>query len=121
MFSRVLVVDNHDELRRLFMVWLEGEEGSEVTGGARTAAEAVKLLKNQPADVVLLDLDVEDEDATSAIRTVKEAFPDIHVVGMTWDNASDRVAKMIDAGAGCVFDKAEKLTGLLRAIGKCFE
>jgi len=121
MSARILVVDHHDEIRRLFMVWLEGEEGLKVIGGARTAAEAVEALRREPADVVLLDLDMANGMGASAIQTVRDAFPDICIVGMSWDHSPERIARMLDAGACCLFDKADKLPGLVRAVRKCLE
>jgi len=121
MAARVLVVDNHDDIRRLFMVWLEGEDGLKVVGGARDGTEAVGLLAESPAEVVLLDLDMPDAQAVAAIRAVKKAFPDVRIVGMSWDHSAERTAKMLDAGARMMFDKASKLEGLVRVIQKCME
>jgi DNA-binding NarL/FixJ family response regulator len=121
MSARVLVVDNHDDIRRLFMVWLEGEDGLKVVGGARDSKEAVKMLADTPAEVVLLDLDMPDAHALAAIRAVKKAYPEVRIVGMSWDQSSGRMARMLDAGARMMFDKAGKLDGLVRVIQKCME
>ena len=121
MATNIMVVDNHDDIRRLFMAWLEGEGDLHVVGGARDAAEAIKTLAQTPADVVLLDLDMPDPAAVAAIRAVKAAYPDIHVVGMSWDHSSAQVARMLDAGACCMFNKADKLEGLIRVVDACFE
>jgi len=121
MAIRVFVVNGHDEIRRLFMAWLEREEGIQVVGDVRDAAEAIDALGKMSVDVLLLDIDVSDRQAIAAIRTAREAFPKLRIVGMTWDPLPDRVVMMMDAGVRAVFDKASKLDGLVRVIAKCFE
>ena len=121
MATNVMVVDNHDDIRRLFMVWLEGEGDLHVIGGARNASEAIKALAQTPADVVLLDLDMPEAKAVAAVRTMRAAYPDTTIVGMSWDHSPAQVAKMRDAGICCVFDKSQKLEGLLRALSKCID
>ena len=116
MTTKVLVVDNHDDIRRLFMVWFEGENGLHVVGGVRNGQEAIELLRKIPADVVLLDVDMPDAKAVAAIGMIRASFPDVCIIGISWDNSPERVAMMLDAGARAMYDRARKLESLIGII-----
>ena len=66
---RVLVVDDHRLLVDALTRALEDAEGFEVAGTAATVPDALALLADAHADVVLLDLRLGGDDAIASIRS----------------------------------------------------
>jgi len=68
MTIRVLLVDDHLEVRERLQVLLLQEPDIELTGEAGDGAEALDMLERLPADVVVMDLNLPE---TSGIETAK--------------------------------------------------
>ncbi len=68
MTIRVLLVDDHLEVRERLQVLLLQEPDIELTGEAGDGAEALDLLERLPADVVVVDLNLPE---TSGIETAQ--------------------------------------------------
>ena len=68
MTIRVLLVDDHLEVRERLRVLLLLEPDIELTGEAGDGAEALDMLERLPADVVVMDLNLPE---TSGIETSK--------------------------------------------------
>lgn len=69
---RVLVVDDHEVVRRGFVMLLEQEEGMEVVGEACRAEQAVEMATTLRPDVVLMDYQLPDFDGIQAARSILE-------------------------------------------------
>ena len=88
--QRVLVVDDEALIAALIADWLE-ELGCQVVGPARSAAEAMPILGQQPLDAALLDVSLSDGDSFSLAdaaraKGVRVAF----LTGHTADRLPDR-------------------------------
>ena len=62
-----------------------------------SAQAAIDAMGSDPADIVLLDLDLAGTDAVAAVRGMKELLPDVLVIAGRNDVAS--VVSAIEAGA----------------------
>ena len=67
--ARVLVIDDVDYLRELLVIALE-EAGHQVSE-AREGREAMRLLREQPADLVFCDLFMEGQEGIETIRQLR--------------------------------------------------
>lgn len=76
---RVLLVDERVEDVRRTRHLLEGQ-GDFLVRGARSTAEARRLLKRDNYDVVLIDADLWTDDGVDIIATVRETDPDAALV-----------------------------------------
>ncbi|MFP5380464.1 MAG: response regulator, partial [Vicinamibacteria bacterium] len=76
---RVLLVDDHGNVRRTMGLVLE-HEGMEVREAA-SAAEALEALERFPTDVVVTDVRLDrDMDGAVLLRAIKERDPDVEVI-----------------------------------------
>jgi CheY-like chemotaxis protein len=64
--QRVLVVDDMDDLRRLWKLWLTG--WGFAVEEARNGAEAVEKARTRPPDLILMDLGMPVLDGREAMR-----------------------------------------------------
>lgn len=112
---RVLVVDDHEVVRRGFVMLVEQEEGMEVVGQACRAEEAVELATSLAPDVVLLDYQLPDFDGIEAARRILAATA-ARVVMLTALSDDDVVHEGLRAGVSGFLLKVAPAEELLHAI-----
>lgn len=100
----MLVVDDHEVVRRGLHVFLDGEPDLEVVadaGGGEEALEACARLdsQGQVPDVVLMDLQMSPMDGIETTRRVRDRYPGIEVVALTSFAEKERVRAALDSGA----------------------
>jgi DNA-binding response OmpR family regulator len=98
--KRVLVVDDNADLRSMLRLCLEAD-GFEVEVAANGQL-ALDLLGQRPADVLVTDLFMPDQDGIETILEVRKRYPQVRIVAMSgWTSTegSDylRVAREIGA------------------------
>lgn len=82
---RVLVVDDHEVVRRGFVRLLQAEAGFEVVGEAGDGVEAVTLASRLSPDVVLMDIRMPELDGIEATRRIAGSGGSRVVVLTTFD------------------------------------
>jgi DNA-binding NarL/FixJ family response regulator len=100
----VLVVDDHDLVRRGLLAFLDSEPDIEVLGDAGGGAEALDLLASMESegrrpDVIVMDLQMAPVDGIESTRQVHALYGDIAVVVLTAFAEEERVQDALEAGA----------------------
>ena len=96
---RVVLVDDHDLLRRGIKTMLESSGAIEVVGEAADGAEAVTVVEQHVPDVVLIDVIMPKKDGIEATREIKTTFPHVAVVMLTGHEEEQFVFDALKAGA----------------------
>ncbi|MFF3927538.1 response regulator [Streptomyces hirsutus] len=118
MTIRVLLADDQALLRSAFRVLVDSEPDMEVVGEASDGAEAVRLAREQRADVVLMDIRMPGTDGLAATRLIS-ADPEldgVRVVILTTFEVDDYVVQSLRAGASGFLGKGSEPGELLSAI-----
>lgn len=76
--ARLLVVDDEGDIRHLYAAELEDEGHEVVTAGSR--AEALTCLRNQPIDLIVLDIKLDQESGLDLLQQLASEHPDLPVV-----------------------------------------
>src|SRR5688500_1657707 len=82
MAIRVLVVDDH----RLFaeaVCSILRDAGMNVVASVRTGADAIGFLEDHVADVILLDIGLQEESGLRTGKRILERWPGARIVGMS--------------------------------------
>jgi DNA-binding NarL/FixJ family response regulator len=100
----VLVVDDHDVVRRGLRAFLDSEPDMEVVGEAGGGAQALDLLaqmesEGRPPDVIVMDLQMAPIDGIESTRQIRALYSDIEVVALTSFAEEERVHAALQAGA----------------------
>jgi two-component system, NarL family, response regulator LiaR len=95
----VMIVDDHDILRRGLRISLLTSKDIEVVGEAANGAEAVERCEFLKPDVILMDLMMPKMDGVEATRIIREKHPKIQVLALTSFDEKPLMQSMIQAGA----------------------
>ncbi|WP_371580857.1 response regulator [Streptomyces sp. NBC_01314] len=118
MTIRVLLADDQALLRSAFRVLVDSEPDMEVVGEASNGAEAVRLAKEERADVVLMDIRMPGTDGLAATRLISAdpTLAQVRVVILTTFEVDDYVVQSLRAGASGFLGKGAEPEELLNAI-----
>jgi DNA-binding NarL/FixJ family response regulator len=113
---RVLVVDDHELIRRGLSAVLGEQEDFQVVGQAGTGNMAVMLAKQLQPDIVLLDIFLGNANGLDVAQQLLRACPDIRVVIVTGYTADDHLLRAMRLGVHGYLQKALPTDELLAAL-----
>jgi DNA-binding NarL/FixJ family response regulator len=96
---RVLLVDDHQVVRRGLRTFLELQDDMEVVGEAGDGAQGVTRARELVPDVILMDLLMPVMDGVTAIGAIKQVLPEVEIVAVTSFIEEDKVTAALEAGA----------------------
>jgi two-component system, NarL family, response regulator LiaR len=96
---RVLLVDDHQMVRRGLATFLKAFDNLELVGEAGSGPAAVQLCAQVRPDVVLMDMVLPDIDGVTATRLIRAQFPEVQVVALTSFHEEGLVQSALQAGA----------------------
>jgi two-component system, NarL family, response regulator LiaR len=99
MTVRVVIVDDHDLLRKGVAAFLNTCQDIDLVGQASTGLEAVQECEELQPDVVLMDLIMPDMDGIEATRRIKAHSPATQVIALTTFDDESLVFAALQAGA----------------------
>lgn len=113
---RILIADDHAVVREGVGAILSIQPDMALVGEATDGVEAVSMAKALRPDVILLDLVMPHMDGLAAIREIKQADPEAHILVLTSFADDERVFPAIKAGALGYLLKDTPRHQLLQAI-----
>ena len=115
---RVVVVDDHDMVRRGLAAFLKAKADLELVGEARNGKEALLVCEEVQPDVVLMDLVMPEMTGAAAAKLILERCPNVQVIALTSFQERELVQEALEAGAISYLLKnvsAEELAEAIRA------
>jgi len=96
---RILIVDDHEIVRKGLRAMLESELEFKVVGEAANGSEAVFQAQAVKPDVILMDLMMPHSDGWEAINEIKQKNPRSNIMVLTSFVDDEKTIKAIKAGA----------------------
>ena len=118
---RVIIVDDHALIRTGMTKILRQHFDAASIAEAATSAEALKLLDQSPADLVIVDLFIPGEDSFCFIRQLCDQYPALLVVVVSASENPSHIRKAIDTGASGFIPKSYSSTQFLNALDIALE
>ena len=116
--SSILVVDDEDQIRRLICQTLEGA-GYHATE-ARDGKEALRLYRLAPADLVIMDILMPDQDGLETTVALRQESPDVKIIVITGGSDMIGILNYLDVatmlGAHRTLQKPFEMKTLLETI-----
>ena len=118
--TRVMLVDDHADFRRLMTAMLGREPDLEVVAQAGSLAEARDHAAAAKYDVVVLDLGLPDGNGADLIGDVREFNAGAAVLILSASLHPANLARATEAGADEILDKLStpgEIVGTIRRLG----
>lgn len=96
---RVLVVDDHEMVRKGLGLFIDGFDDLELAGEADNGRVAVTVCEQLRPDVVLMDLIMPEGDGIPAILEINQRMPWVKLIALTSFRDEQLIAMALRAGA----------------------
>jgi DNA-binding NarL/FixJ family response regulator len=112
----ILIVDDHEVVRRGLRALIESQPGWEVCGEAATGREAVEKTRNLKPNVVVMDIAMPELNGLDATRQIVKAIPRTAVLILTVHESEQLVHEVLEAGVQGYVLKSDAGRDLVAAI-----
>jgi PAS domain S-box-containing protein len=113
---RILIVDDHETVRRGIRALLSTRPDWVVCGEAADGLEAVEKAKSLRPDVVLMDISMPRMDGVEATRIIRQEVPESKVIIVSQNDRDEVSRQAAEIDAGGYVDKADLARDLLPAV-----
>lgn len=115
---KVLLTDDHAMVRTALKRVLQDVPGIALVGEADTANEALRQVREQHWDAVVLDLNMPGQNAMSVLKIMKVEQPGLPVLVLSMYPEEQHAVRALKSGAAGYVGKASAADELVRAIQK---
>ncbi len=112
---RVVLVDDHELIRRGLVTSFTLEPRTEVVGEAASVAEALDVCLEAKPDAVVTDLQLPDGTGLDIVRRLRKDNPDLGLVVLTMHSGDDQIFAAMEAGASGFVGKDAPAGEVVRA------
>lgn len=115
---RILLVDDHELVRRGIAALLDTAEDMEVLGVAQSGEEAVSLVVSLSADVVLMDINMPGIGGVEACRRILRRDPNVKIIAISVHNDGPIPQQLLKIGVMGFISKGSSVEEMVLAIRK---
>lgn len=113
---RLLVVDDHEIVRKGLRAVLEKQPGWEVVAEAKDGREAIEKARQARPDVTILDISMPSLNGLEAVRQIVKCVPHTKVLVLTVHDADSLISQALEAGAQGFVLKSDAGRDLVAAV-----
>ncbi len=115
---RVVVVDDHEVVRKGIIAYLATEASIEVVGQASSGNTSLSIIKEEKPDVVLMDLIMDDGNGIEATEKIMSFHPNCRIIILTSFYDDEQIFPAIEAGAFSYILKTSSASEIVDVILK---
>jgi len=115
---RIMVVDDHELIRRGLRLIFDGAENIEIVAEATNGEEACRLASEIAPDVIFMDISLPDISGIEVCRRIIQADSRIRIIALSQHEESEYVLRMSEAGGVGYMFKNSSQEEFLTAIKK---
>lgn len=112
----ILVVDDHPIVRKGLVTFISSFPDLKLVGEAEDAACGLEIYRRERPQVVLMDLLLPDMDGASAIRMIRQEFPDAIILALSASGDDELIEAALRAGARGFLSKLVSISELADSI-----
>ena len=113
---KVMITDDHAIVRQGLKQILSETGDISVTGEAENGIQAIKIIRQQAFDVMLLDISLPDRNGIEVLKQVRKECPDMAVLMLSMHNENEFAIRSLKAGAAGYLNKQSAPAQLVIAI-----
>ena len=115
---KVVVVDDHAVVREGLKRIIAENVGMTVSGEAADGHEAMRVIKSEPCDVVLLDITMPNKNGLDVLKELHAESPRLPVLVLSMHGEDQYAIRVLRAGAAGYLTKDSAPAKLVQAIRK---
>jgi two-component system chemotaxis response regulator CheY len=112
----ILIAEDNPVVREVLRGVIRHDDRLRIVGEAANGQAALELVESLRPDLVCLDVLMPGLDGISALKTIKEKFPETRVILVTGQSTSEVVTEALKHGASGFVVKPFNANQLLRAV-----
>jgi DNA-binding NarL/FixJ family response regulator len=112
----VVLVDDHDLIRRGLRHAFDRTGQFDVVGEAGTAADGIRLATMLRPDVVIMDVQLPDGSGLDAAGALRDALPTVGIVVLSTWGEDDVLFAAMEAGASAFVPKSAPVTDVIAVV-----
>ena len=113
---KVLLIDDHQIVRRGVKNLLKGEDEIEIIGEAENAEAVMEILENVTPDVILSDITLPGISGIELTHVIKEEFPQVYILIFSMHSEDEYIIDALNAGAKGYIPKVVDQFEIVKAI-----
>ena len=113
---KVFIVDDHAILRRGLAQIIDECTDMKVVGESAASAPTMRLLRDIPCNVVLLDISLPDRNGIETLKLIHKEFPKLQVLMLSMHPENQYALRALKAGAAGYLTKQSAPSQLVSAI-----
>ncbi len=113
---RIAIVDDHDVVRIGLRQYFRHQPDLQVTAEAADGREALDIVRQQAADVMLMDLEMPHQGGVDTLAAIKARAPDFPVLVMSAHAASEYALAVLKRGASGFLGKTARPDEVVQAV-----
>lgn len=114
--SRVLIIDDNDDLSTMLTVLIGHEHDLECVGRLASADLLLESIAEHEPDILLMDLTMPGRDPLEAMSAAAARYPQCRAIVLSGYDDPDRVEAAVNSGAWGFVSKDGQLDMILKAI-----
>jgi two-component system, NarL family, invasion response regulator UvrY len=118
---KILIADDHAIVRQGLRKIVDIDAGMKVVGEAANGAELLNLVREQSADVVILDLSMPGRNGLETLKDLKRLYPSLAVIILSIHPEDQYAVRAFKAGASGYMTKESVPEELVKAIRQAHE
>ena len=116
LMNKISIVEDNDVVREGFALLIDSVNEFEVVGTYSTCEEAIRKLKDDMPDVVLMDIELPGINGIEGTSRIKKLLPDVNIIVITVHENSELVFEALCAGACGYITKNTEYSRLIDSI-----
>lgn len=116
MLLKILVAEDHENTRKSIVYSLKTFSDFSVIAEAENGLQAIELAKNNPPDIVLMDIIMPIKNGIETTKELKKLYPDIKIIMLTSVNDKENVLKAFSSDINAYCMKNIKIGDLIKVI-----
>ncbi|MEN3292478.1 MAG: two-component system, NarL family, invasion response regulator UvrY, partial [Burkholderiales bacterium] len=113
---RIIIADDHAIVREGLKQILADSKDIVVTGDAENGVDAIKLVRKDDCDVLLLDISMPDRSGIEVLKQIKKESPKLAVLMLSMHREDQYAVRSLKAGASGYLNKQSAPNELVDAI-----
>lgn len=115
---QLLIVEDHDIMRFGLEQLLGGVPGFRICAAVGSGSAALASMRDNPVDIVLLDLSLPDCYGLNLIRSIRKRYPNVAVLVLSMHDELHYGERALAAGASGYVSKTAEPCALIEAVVK---